>query len=186
MEKNLLATFVKLAILTVVLVVYTFFRQRYREKRECGEAGTGWAVIHMLVLLSVIAPVCGAMFGTLVLSLFKGDLMRFCMGIWALVMFLIAYNLAFEFAEEKIGKGSRSFADSIEKVSKLESHLMNFLAVAGFYSSVVGDRLDKDTEWTLNCCLLFGAVVVFLDLVVLNIYENLYLLRGKEKPGDTQ
>ena len=183
MGKREIGLAVGLFVATVALTVLAFKRRRYREAQKQDNDGAYWAAIHMLVLLIIVAPVSYALFGTLVLSLFEGDWQRFVLGIWVLLVILISCDLGFELAEKKTG---RSFADSIDKISKIESHLMNFLAVAGFYSSVIARGLDKNAAWELNYYLLFGALIVFLDLVVLNIYENLYLLRGKEKPGDTQ
>lgn len=181
-KKYLAKTFALLMVLTIVLIWYTFLRQAQREERKKDAVGTYWAVAHMLFLLFTIAPMCSVVLKTLDLSFFGGNWIGFCMGVWALVMVLIVYNMVFEFAEEKIGKGNRSFADSIDKASKIESHLMNFLAVAGFYSSVVGEEVCEDVKSNLDYLLLFAAFVVFLDLLVLNIYEQVYLIRGKDEP----
>lgn len=180
MDSELIRPFVSLLVMTGLVAWLAISRQKYREKQKRDTAGAFWAWIHVIVLLIVVVPISLAVFGTLVLSFFEGDWLRFGIGTWVIFLILIIYNYVFETVEEKIKPLTNSFANSIERVRKLESHLMNFLAVAGFYSSVVSRGLDKDVAWEMNYCLLFGAMVVFLDLVVLEIYSTFFLMRGKD------
>lgn len=178
---NLTKALVLVVILTLALIWYAFSRQKYREKRDRNAVGTYWAVLHMVILILVVAPVCYKLSEKMVLPPLNNGWGGFCVSILVLLEVLIGYNLGFEAFEEKIKPGTRSFADSINKISKIETFLMNLFAVAGFYSSVVADK-QNCAAGELNRYLLFGALTVFLDLLALDIYEAVYLIRGKEKP----
>lgn len=180
---GLTGALVLIVILTLALIWYAFSRQKYREKQNEDAVGTYWAVLHMLILILVIAPICYKLSEKMVLPPLENGWREFCVGILVLLEILIGYNLGFEAFEEKIKPGTRSFADSIDKISKIETFLMNLFAVAGFYGSVIAEK-HGCVAGELNGNLLFGALTVFLDLLALDIYEAVYLIRGKEKPGN--
>ena len=175
--ENVTETIIILLALTLILLCIAILRQKKRDWWNVRVTREICTIIHFVVMIFVIVPFCIDRFGTLVMSVLRKDFSSFFMGLWAIAVVLIIFHLCLEKVADIVGKLMREtkcFADSIDKIAAIESHLMNFLAVTGFYCSVVSTAIS-DKEKLVQNDLLFSSFVVFMDLVTLAVYKNVYL-----------
>ena len=113
----------------------------------------------------------------------SGNVSHLLLGLWALVVALFAYHLAFEYAIGFLDVKDYSFSILIADVTALTTHLMNFMAVAGYFFAVYGKKCNWLSSGFAeeNEIFLFLAATVFVDLVVLSLYRFFVLPLGIEE-----
>lgn len=139
--------------------------------------------LHLAIPVFLVLAVFDSFVAVGIDDLLDGNVCSFFITVAVTVVVGLGYHVAAESAIGFLNLKNYSFSNLADDISALGTHIMNFLAVAGFFLSEYSETCvcSGGGRSKVTYILLMCAFATFLDLLILGLYKTILAPIGLER-----